>query len=162
MKIALAQINTKVGDINANARKILDWTKKAGEAGAELAVFPEMTLTGYPPWDLLENKNFVNDSIKTLKELSKKITEPACLIGYVDRNPSKQGKRLFNCAALLHKGNILAKRSKTLLPTYDVFDEARYFESAVSNLPVNFKSAKLGITICEDIWNEKGLRPEAL
>lgn len=162
MKISLAQINTKVGDIQGNARKVLEWTDKASRAGAELVVFPETTLTGYPAWDLLEDRNFVECNLEALKTLSRQVGETACLVGYVDINPSGHGKPLLNCAALIHRRRITAKRAKTLLPTYDVFDEARYFESAASNLPIKFGKARLAVTICEDMWNEEGLRPQRL
>ncbi|MFH1620372.1 MAG: NAD+ synthase [bacterium] len=157
MKIALAQINTKVGDIKNNALKVLNWTCKARRAGADLVVFPEMTLTGYPPLDLVEEADFVECNLRALRELTAKITAPACIVGYVDKNLSGRGKPLLNCAALLTKGKMLAGRAKTLLPTYDVFDEARYFEPSRSNAIIRFRGINLGLTICEDIWNIEGI-----
>ena len=154
MRIALAQINSKVGDLKGNAAKILSFTRRAAEAGAELVVFPECALTGYPAWDLWEDRSFVQANISALNDIAAQTGDTALLCGYIAFNPSKTGKRLFNCAALLHKGKIAQVRAKTLLPTYDVFDEARYFESAPDNLPVNFKGHKIGVTICEDLWNE--------
>jgi len=154
MRIAIAQTDTTVGDLKGNAAKILDFAGRAAKAGAEIVVFPECSLTGYPAWDLWEDRSFVQANLRALKELAAKTGDTAILCGYIDFNPSKTGKRLQNCAALLHKGKVIASRAKTLLPTYDVFDEARYFESAPDNLPVPFKGRTLGITICEDLWNE--------
>ncbi|MDD2772154.1 MAG: NAD+ synthase [Elusimicrobiales bacterium] len=154
MKIAIAQINPKAGDLQGNSAKIIEFTRRAGQAGAELAVFPECALTGYPAWDLWEDRSFIEANLKTLDAVAAKTGKTAALFGYVDFNREAAGKRLLNCAALAHEGRITARRAKTLLPTYDVFDEARYFESAAENLPVEFNGRRLGVTICEDVWNE--------
>lgn len=154
MRIALAQINTRVGDIEGNVAKIKSFAKKAQGLGADLAVFPELCIPGYPPWDLLERKDFIRQNLNALGELAESSGGTALLVGFADVNSSRTGKPLFNSAALLYQGKVLAKRSKSLLPTYDVFDEARHFEPAKENLPIPFKGVKLGVTICEDCWND--------
>lgn len=160
MKIAIGQINTKVGDIQGNLHKIKYYYKKASNLNADMVIFPEMIITGYPPLDLLENKNFINSNLKALKELSAFVDKTACIIGGVMKNPFVDGKVFLNSIFLIHKHRIIAKRHKSLLPTYDIFDEARYFEPAQSNLPVKFKKFKIGLTICEDIWANTDLLPK--
>jgi NAD+ synthase (glutamine-hydrolysing) len=154
MKLALAQLNATVGDLRGNAGKILDAYRQATAAGAQLVVAPEMAITGYPPRDLLAKRRFVEDNLKALEELAGQIGDAALLVGYVDFNPGRPGRDYFNAAALIHRGKIVARRFKTLLPTYDVFDEDRYFQPATSNTPVDFAGLKLGLTICEDVWTE--------
>jgi len=153
MKIAIAQINTKVGDIKGNAAKIMAAGKKASGHGADLCVFPECALTGYPAWDLWDDRGFVQANLAALDTLAAAAGDTALAVGFVDRNTSGTGKAHFNSAAILHRGKIAAKRSKTLLPTYDVFDEERYFSSAESNPSFIFKGERIGLTICEDVWN---------
>lgn len=162
MKIALAQINPKVGDIPGNVRLIEDFARAAQVIGADLAVFPELALTGYPPLDLLEKKNFVDENLKALKALAALKLSTALAVGYVDRNRARKGKPLHNSIALLHGGRIAAVRHKSLLPTYDIFDEARYFEPAAENKPVRFGGAVIGLTVCEDIWAGTALLPSRL
>jgi NAD+ synthase (glutamine-hydrolysing) len=154
MKLALAQLNTTVGDLRGNAGKILDAYRRAAAAGAEVVVTPEMAIPGYPPRDLLAKRRFVEDNLKTLDELAGQVGNAALLVGYVDFNPARPGRDYFNAAALIHRGNIVARRFKTLLPTYDVFDEDRYFQPAASNRPVELTGRKLGLTICEDVWTQ--------
>ena len=154
MRIALCQLNPTVGDIAGNSAKILQRLRQAETAGAELAVFPEAALTGYPALDLWQDRSFIDANLSALRRLAELTGDTGCLLGYIDWNRSGKGKPLHNCAALLHRGKIAAVRAKSLLPTYDVFDEARYFEPAQDNTPVLFKGTKLGITICEDIWHE--------
>lgn len=153
MKIAIAQINTKVGDIKGNAAKIVSIKERAEQCGADLCVFPECALTGYPAWDLWEDKSFIEANLAALKALAATTGDTALAVGFVDRNTSGTGKNCFNSAAILHKGKIAAKRSKTLLPTYDVFDEERYFAAAEKNPSFMFKGKRIGLTICEDVWN---------
>jgi NAD+ synthetase len=153
MKVALAQLNTTVGDLRGNSAKILDAYRRASAAGASLVVAPEMSLTGYPPRDLLAKRRFVQDNLRALDELAAGIGDAALLVGYVDINPHRPGKDYFNAVALIQNGKIIARRYKTLLPTYDVFDEDRYFQPAPDNQPVPLRNQQLGITICEDIWN---------
>lgn len=162
MRIALAQINTTVGDIPGNMRKIRASYERAAGLGADLVVCPELCIPGYPPWDLLEREEFVRANLKALQELTRATREAALLVGFADLNPARTGKPLFNAAALLCGGRVAAKRYKTLLPTYDVFDEGRYFEPAPANRPVFWRGLKLGITICEDAWNDPGFWPRRL
>ena len=162
MKIAIAQIDPKVGDIAANALKIEAFARRAQALGAELVVFPELALTGYPPLDLVEKRDFIEDNLRALKRLAGLNLRTALAVGFVDRNPAKKGKALLNSVALLHSGRIAAKRAKSLLPTYDIFDEARYFEPAAENKPVELGGEKIGLTICEDIWAGTALLPSRL
>ncbi len=154
MKLALAQLDTTVGDLRGNAGKILDAYRQAAAAGADIVVTPEMAITGYPPRDLLAKRRFVEDNLKTLDELTGQIGDTALLVGYVDLNAARPGRDYFNAAALVHRGRVVARRFKTLLPTYDVFDEDRYFQPAPSNRPVELAGRQLGITICEDVWTQ--------
>ena len=156
MIIALAQIDTTVGDIRGNCELILSRYRRACAGGADLVVFPELAIPGYPAWDLLERRDFVSANLKALDGLARSTGRAGLLAGFVDPNPAGIGKPLFNAAALCAGGRVVAKRRKTLLPTYDVFDEARYFEPATDNRPVAFRGRRLGITICEDAWNDAG------
>ncbi|MBI4376406.1 MAG: NAD+ synthase [Elusimicrobia bacterium] len=151
MKIALAQIDTKVGDIRGNIEKIADYAARAGRLGAELVVFPEQALGGYPALDLWEDPGFIEANERGLKTLAR-LQGPALLVGLVKRNPRRTGKPILNAAALLYRNRVAALRSKSLLPTYDVFDETRYFEPARDNPPVRFKGLRIGISVCEDAW----------
>ncbi len=155
MKIALAQINTTVGDIRGNRDRILEAIKKANALGADLAVFPELALTGYPPRDLLGLHGFVESNLRALHEIAVQSKSMGIVLGFVDQNPEKEGKNFFNSAAFLAEGGIQSVVHKTLLPTYDVFDEDRYFESGGSTRLVPFKGRTLGISICEDAWNSE-------
>lgn len=162
MKLALAQIDPVVGDIPGNVEKIRAFFRRACDQGAELVLFPELAVTGYPPWDLLEQPDFVQANLEALASLAPMAERAGLLVGFVDPNRTEHGKRLFNAAALLEGGRIAAVRHKTLLPTYDVFDEARHFEPARSNEPVPFRGRRLGVTLCEDAWNEEGFWPRRL
>ncbi|HAT72746.1 MAG TPA: NAD+ synthase [Elusimicrobia bacterium] len=162
MKIAIAQINPRVGDIAGNAALVEAFARRAEALGADLVVFPELALTGYPPLDLVVKEDFIDENLKALKRLAGLKFKTALAVGFVDRNPAAKGKALLNSIALLHGGKIAAKRAKSLLPTYDIFDEARYFEPAAENLPVKFKGALIGLTVCEDIWAETALLPSRL
>jgi NAD+ synthase (glutamine-hydrolysing) len=155
MKIALAQINTTVGDLAGNEAKILAAYRRGVEAGAELVIFPELAVTGYPPRDLLLRRRFIEQSVETLSRLAAATGKVGMLVGFVGRNELGVGREATNSTALLQNGEILATRSKTLLPTYDVFDEDRYFEPATSNEPTEFNGRKVGLTICEDVWNDE-------
>ena len=155
MKIALSQINTKVGDLQRNTDLITKNINKAKEKGIDLIVFPELSITGYPPKDLLDFECFVNDNLKCLDKIRAASENIAVICGYVDINTSTTGKKCHNAAAFINNGEIIAKYYKRLLPFYDVFDETRYFEPGHQELIIDFKDKKLGITICEDLWNDK-------
>jgi len=156
MKIGLLQINTTVGDLAGNAARIAEAVRQAQGLGAELCLAPEMALTGYPPRDLLLAPAFVDQAWRALEELAKRLENgPALLVGTAVRTGRNQGKPLYNCAALLAKGLIGAVIPKTLLPTYDVFDEDRYFEPGDCPAFIELSGKRLGVTICEDIWNDK-------
>lgn len=155
MNIALAQINTTVGDLAGNEAKILAAYRRGEEAGVEMVICPELSITGYPPRDLLLKKSFVADNLAVLERLAKVTGKIGLLVGFVGENKTLPGRGLNNSAALLQHGIILATRAKTLLPTYDVFDEDRYFEPATENLPVEYNGQKIGLTVCEDVWNDE-------
>lgn len=155
MKIALAQINPTVGALDSNSSRILDYYRRAAAAGAELVVFPELALTGYPPQDLLDLPDFVEKSTRALDDLARGMTGPGSILGYVQPRKAVDdpGKPLYNAAAVIDGGRIISRHYKSLLPSYDVFDESRYFEPANELQPAVFRNMRLGITICEDIWN---------
>jgi len=153
MRIALCQINPIIGDFPHNTALILDATEQAKRAGCSLAVFPELSLIGYPPKDLLERPAFITENLKVLERLAGKVQGIHILCGYVDRNPLGTGKALVNSVALIKDGEILKKGGKRLLPTYDVFDETRYFEPAPQSLIFQLQEHRIGVTVCEDIWN---------
>jgi NAD+ synthase (glutamine-hydrolysing) len=155
MKIALVQMNTTVGDIQGNRDAILQAMAKAEHMGADIAVFPELCLTGYPPRDLLGLQGFVEANLRALREIAARATGIAAIVGFVDRNPEPEGKELYNAAAFLCEGQTRAVIHKTLLPTYDVFDEDRYFERSRDTRLVEFRGRMLGISICEDAWNDQ-------
>lgn len=155
MKVALAQINTTVGDLAGNEAKILAAYERGVQAGVDLVICPELSICGYPPRDLLCKRNFIPGNWATLQRLASATGKTGLLVGYAGSNDKRPGREATNSASLLQHGGILATRHKTLLPTYDVFDEDRYFEPATENLPVTFNGQKIGITICEDIWNDE-------
>ncbi len=152
MRIGLAQINTIVGDLTGNSRRILDAYRTLVAQGAELVVFPELVVCGYPPRDLLFKKRFVPDVERTTRALATQIGAVPALIGYTEANTTGSGRSAFNSAAFCHQGKITATARKCLLPTYDVFDEDRYFEPATAPVVVEFGGRRIGLTICEDIW----------
>jgi NAD+ synthase (glutamine-hydrolysing) len=160
MKIALAQINTTVGDLAGNEAKILAAYQRGIEAGVELVMFPELTVTGYPPRDLLLKKSFIAQNLAALERLAAATGQTAMLVGYVGENKNRPGREVTNSVALLQNGHVAATRAKSLLPTYDVFDEDRYFEPATENQPVEFNGGAIGLTICEDIWNDEDFWPD--
>ncbi|HUB86806.1 MAG TPA: NAD+ synthase [Verrucomicrobiae bacterium] len=162
MKIGLLQLNSTVGDFAANREKLLASYGQACARGAEFVLAPELFLCGYPPRDLLLRDDFIAANLFALEETAKKIGNIPLCVGFVDRNPEKPGRALRNAAAVLQNGKIVWRTNKCLLPTYDVFDEDRYFEPAKSAAPFEFNGKKIGITICEDIWNDEDFWPERL
>jgi NAD+ synthase (glutamine-hydrolysing) len=159
VRIALAQINTTVGDLAGNEAKIVAAARRAREEKADLALFPELTITGYPPRDLLLKKNFIAANLAVLRRLAAASGPVALLVGFVGENKNPPGRDLTNEAALLQNGQIVATRIKSLLPTYDVFDEDRYFEPGAKSAPVDIAGHRCGVTICEDIWNDEDFWP---
>ena len=155
MKIALLQLNLTVGDLLGNSGLISGALRRA--AGADLAVTSELALLGYPPRDMLLNTDFVERSWEVLRALAKDVSElPPLLVGLAEKNPSDVGRPLFNSAALLKDGRVVKTFKKSLLPTYDVFDEDRYFEPAGDESQLlDFEGRVIGISICEDIWNDR-------
>jgi len=161
MKIALAQFNPTIGDFAGNSERILELASHAKSGGADVAVFPELCLCGYPPQDLVERPAFIERNQTELAALASKIAVPS-IVGYVGRAHDNTGKPVTNSAALIGNGKILFEQHKMLLPTYDVFDEARYFQPAVTQHVFRLGPEQLGITICEDFWNDKSFWPERL
>jgi NAD+ synthase (glutamine-hydrolysing) len=161
MRIALAQFNPTIGDFEGNASRILEVARKAKSGGAELAVFSELCVCGYPPQDLIERPSFLDRNLKQLTLLAKSIPLPS-LVGYVGKAQDDTGKRVANCAAVIGDGRILFEQRKMLLPTYDVFDESRYFQPAHTQYVFPLNAAKLGITVCEDVWNDKSFWKQRL
>jgi NAD+ synthase (glutamine-hydrolysing) len=156
MKIALLQIDPTVGDLRGNARLILDALAEAKRLGAALAVTPELALVGYLPRDLLLSADFVRQSWDALAAVARDAASlPPVLVGLPEPNPSDEGRPLFNSAALLQNGTVGARFRKALLPTYDVFDEDRYFEPFHGPQTLDIAGRRLGISICEDIWNDR-------
>lgn len=153
MKIALCQANFIIGDISSNREKILAFIRQAHSEGADLAVFPELSICGYPPMDLLEFDEFIDASIHAIHEIASYCTDIAALVGGPAVNPKKEGKNLFNSAYFLQNGKVRDVIHKTLLPNYDVFDEYRYFEPNRSFHCVEFMGQKLAVVICEDTWD---------
>ncbi len=156
MKIGFAQINPTVGDLRGNCELIIGAYQRLAAAGAELVLTPELALTGYPPQDLVFKSRFVPENLALLEKLHAQVGESALLVGFLDRN-EERGKPFHNAAALLERGKPIRKTYKSLLPTYDVFDEDRYFEPAKRVQPFEVHGKKIGVTICEDIWTDKYL-----
>ena len=162
MNIALAQINPVTGDFAGNIEKILDYTRKAKSLLADMVVFPELCICGYPPMDLLSYEGFVDENIRALRRIQKECPRDITVIlGYADRNRLHKGKALRNRAAVIQNGTIIHTQAKSLLPTYDVFDETRYFEASDERRLFTAHNRKIGIAICEDIWWEKEITPGA-
>jgi NAD+ synthase (glutamine-hydrolysing) len=153
MKIALAQQNYHIGNFEQNMEKILKGIDEAIEAGADLVVFSELCICGYPPRDFLEFNDFINKCYESVDLIKQKTDKIGVIVGSPVRNPSAKGKDLFNAALLLHEKQVKGVAHKTLLPTYDVFDEYRYFEPGFEWNVIEFKGKKLALTICEDLWN---------
>jgi NAD+ synthase (glutamine-hydrolysing) len=160
LRIALAQLNPTIGDFRGNAMRIHDAWTRGREKGADLVVCPELAIPGYPPRDLLESRAFVDRNLESLQELAATTHDgPGLVVGFVDRNPSSEGNPLHNAAALIDGGKVQSVHHKALLPTYDVFDEARHFEPAREVHCARFRGRPIAITICEDMWTEGSWAP---
>ena len=156
MKIALAQINPTVGDLQGNVELIVDFAQQAVQKGADLVVFPELCVTGYPPLDLLESDYFLTAVEASLAEIAHRLPiDTGVIVGAPIRNSSPTGKRLFNAALLFENGERVATYRKQLLPTYDVFDEYRYFEPSASCEIIEWRGVRFGLHVCEDMWNNE-------
>jgi len=159
MRIALVQQNVVVGDMAGNVDKIVQAVATAAVGGADLAVCSELAIPGYPPLDLLDRPSFIDANLRALDDLAARVVVPT-IVGFVDRVDRDAGRKLHNAAALLSGGKVISVHHKSLLPTYDVFSEARYFEPARSVALAELGGVKLGITICEDMWNDPDFWPE--
>ncbi|MHB9013874.1 MAG: nitrilase-related carbon-nitrogen hydrolase, partial [Ignavibacteriaceae bacterium] len=155
MKIALCQTNTIIGDLDFNKAKIIEGYNKALQDSVDLVIFPELSLVGYPPQDLVEKKEFRDAVNKAAEEIAALTGDVAILFGAITENNSLTGTAVHNSALLCYNGKIQFVQHKTLIPNYDVFDEMRYFDMAEEAKIFNFKGEKLGISICEDIWNDE-------
>ncbi len=153
MKIALAQLNYHIGNFDNNVRKILSALEQARQGGADLVVFAELALSGYPPRDFLEFDDFIERCLKSANEIAARCKGIAAIIGCPVKNPEEKGKRLYNAAMFMENGRIKQIYHKALLPNYDIFDEYRYFEPGRNFGLITFKSYKIALTICEDLWN---------
>ena len=154
MKIALAQINPTVGDFDGNTEKMKALAEEAKGLSCDLVCFSELAISGYPPRDLLERPDFVAANMRHLRRLVNSVTGIGVICGFVDENPNQEGYPLYNSAVLFDTGKIVHQSHKRLLPDYDVFDERRYFEPGMEWAPFSYKGSMIGLTICEDIWND--------
>lgn len=153
MKITLAQINYHIGNFASNKEKILKGIEEARNQAADIVVFSELAISGYPPRDFLEFNDFVNQCNNSVKEIAKSCVDIAAIIGLPTFNPNEKGKPLYNSAAFIYDGKIQSFTDKTLLPNYDIFDEYRYFEPNNEFKTIDFKGHRIALTICEDLWN---------
>ena len=160
MKICILQLNFTVGDFSGNSEKLVSAYEKAVREGAELCVGSELGLCGYPPRDLLNRRDFVESHERALREVAKRVGKVPLLIGGIEKTNQKAGRPLYNTAFLVEKGKTRAVARKILLPTYDVFDEDRYFDAGDKVRSVRIAGKRVGVTICEDIWNDEDLWPE--
>ena len=162
MKLGFLQLNSTVGDFPANVAKLLAGYEKAVSLGAEFVMAPELFLCGYPPRDLLLRPDFIDANLAALQDTAKRTGPVPLCVGYVEWNSDRPGRALQNAAAILQNGKIQWRTIKCLLPTYDVFDEDRYFEPGKQVAPFEFNGRKGALTICEDIWNDEDFWPERL
>ena len=162
VKIALGQINPTVGDFSGNAAKIVDFSRRAQAVGAGLILFPELSVCGYPPRDLVERTSFVARNRETVEQIAAQTQGIAVICGLVTPAPADAGRSAMNSAALLMEGKVAFIQSKMLLPTYDVFDEMRNFAPAKSQELFSFCGNRMALTICEDAWNDKQFWPKPL
>jgi NAD+ synthase/NAD+ synthase (glutamine-hydrolysing) len=155
VKIALGQINPTIGDFSGNSKKIIESARQALDLGAQMVLFPELAVCGYPPRDLLEKPAFVERSQQVVNEIARAVQQITVICGFVSPAKVETGKSVMNSAAVLREGSVQFVQSKMLLPTYDVFDESRYFDPAESQKLFPFCSKQFALTICEDAWNDK-------
>ncbi len=160
MRIAIAQLNYHIGNFELNTSKIIDCISKSKVAGADLVVFSELSVTGYYPHDLLERKEFIEQSYKAIDQIAASCTGIAAIVGAPSINPEPRGKKLFNSAFFMYDGAVQQIVNKSLLPTYDIFDEYRHFEPNKQFSVFNFCGKKIAITICEDLWDEQETQNE--
>ncbi|MBM4316928.1 MAG: NAD+ synthase [Deltaproteobacteria bacterium] len=159
MKLAIAQINPRLGDVTSNLRLLLENIAIAKTSGADLIVFPELSVLGYPARDLIVYSHIVDENLKALEKIKQESLGITIVVGYVEPNSSAFGKPFFNSAAVFQNGNKIANYRKWLLPYYDVFEEERYFEPGLETSVIEVRGQKIGISICEDVWNEPGFLP---
>ena len=152
VRLCIAQINCTVGDLEGNARKVIEYTEKAKDLGADIVSFPELAITGYPPEDLLLKDSFIRDNLDALKRVVKTVGDIVCVTGFVD----KAGHDIYNAAAVIYKGELHSVYHKTLLPNYGVFDEKRYFKAGTESPVFKFGEILFGVNVCEDIWHKEG------
>jgi NAD+ synthetase len=155
LRVAVAQIDTTVGDFEGNAKKILKAGRAAESQGAHLVLFPELAVCGYPPKDLVERRSFLAETERTTRRLTAKTKDAVWLFGSLERNRKRAGRTVFNTAVAARAGRLVGTYHKRLLPTYDVFDEGRYFEPGSRPLVLSVRGSRVGVTVCEDIWNDK-------
>ena len=153
MKIALAQLNYHIGNFDANIKKIIASIEEAKSKAADMIVFSEMSVCGYPPLDLLEQKDFIGKCENAISRIADHSHGIGIIIGAPVRNKTERGKMLLNTALFLHNGKIADSFQKTLLPTYDIFDEYRYFEPNTDFHILHFNGYNIAVTICEDLWD---------
>ncbi|HZW70201.1 MAG TPA: NAD(+) synthase, partial [Hanamia sp.] len=153
MKIFIAQQNYHIGNFDKNVDKIIKAIEVAKQANADLIVFSEMSICGYPSKDFLDFRDFIDKCFESIEKIKKVADTIAVIIGAPDRNPVKEGKDLFNAAFFIYQNEVKSIAHKTCLPTYDVFDENRYFEPAFTWNVIEFKQKRIALTVCEDIWN---------
>jgi NAD+ synthase (glutamine-hydrolysing) len=155
LRIAVAQLDTTVGDFPGNEEKIVAAGRRAEDLGADLVLFPELAVCGYPPRDLVERGAFLIEAERTNRRIVRKTGDAVWIFGTLRGNTARAGRRVFNVALAAHRGRSVAEYRKRLLPTYDVFDEGRYFEPGDRPLVIRVAGKRVGVTICEDIWNDK-------
>ncbi len=155
MKVAFAQLNYTIGDFQGNSEKIIRHIEKARDEGADLVVFSELSVTGYYPHDLLEKKEFIGKAAETVEKIAANCHGIAAIIGAPRINENERGKKLYNSAFFISEGKVQYIQNKTLLPTYDIFDEYRHFEPNRDFAIVDYKGEKIAVTICEDLWDEQ-------
>ncbi|SDO97487.1 NAD+ synthase [Desulforhopalus singaporensis] len=155
MKIGLVQINPVIGDFAYNCRKVLEWSRKAVDKGCTLVVFPELVVSGYPPQDLLERESFIEDHDRAVAQLVAQLPAVDVMFGCFEKRTESKGKRLYNSAVVARGGAIVLRVRKQLLPTYDVFDESRYFEPGFGTELYRVQGLTFGVTVCEDVWGDE-------